>query len=292
METQEKIAFLVKTLDSEVGWFGTVVASESDKGHMVYTLQPDLLIYPQIVTGATVKPDDEGEAYDKWWIDQLRTGKIMTWHGHSHCNMGCYPSSTDDNLRKNLNSDGGIHIYTIHNKAGGIDLEVFDGTTEILSVVQDGDNPIEHEDIIMQLGRVKHRSYVAPVATRAVTPYRTNIVPYGGEEWQGGYNRFDKYIDNLAQAQTSIIDINMHEVGPEDALCIAAVEETMDNIDLQDIPDWAKLELQEELENYAEQLIDNLRESFAEQSICPVCGNQVAEGVCETCGARYQAPTN
>jgi len=183
---RSKIQFLVDFSDKEIGWFGTATEVTNDYGHTVYTLDTDLFIYPQLVTGATVATDDEDDKYDNWYIQKVKqavdSGKQLIWHGHSHVNMGVTPSGTDHGFRKDLNQDGGLHIYTIHNKSGAVGLEAFNGEFRIGAMVVDDINEDGiYYDLITQLGNVKEHK-PKPVATRSTyTPGK-----YGGHGYQYG----------------------------------------------------------------------------------------------------------
>lgn len=176
-------------MSTEVGWFGTVVESITDSGNIMYTLEPELLIYPQLVTGATVGTDDTNDAYDNWYISQLRQGKRLMWHGHSHCNMTTSPSGTDRGLRNQLNADGGAHIYTIHNKYGSTDLEVFDGAEESVAWIHNGNGEC-HEDILCQLHNVKKAQ---PVVTSYAPGKYGGLGTAYGTYGAGGYNYAHNY---------------------------------------------------------------------------------------------------
>lgn len=301
-ETQEKIDFLVQTLTTEVGWFGTATVEQTPQGTFVYTLQPELLIYPQRVTGASVNPDDTNDAYDDWWINQLRNGKPLIWHGHSHCNMGCSPSGTDKGLRSKLNLDGGIHIYTIHNKSGSIDLQVFNGADEIHALIQKGDTPIEHEDILIQLGRVKRSTYVAPAPSKYYEKYQEDTW-YGKQNYYG-FNEYDKAVEEAANnkverravdtspaamAEEYVTDVTFRD--HEDLLLAEALTDSA--FANQDIPSWLLIDMQEQVSEFALELIEEYRIQPG-VDVCLQCGTVLNQGTCEFCDAvdTYDAAQN
>ena len=277
-ETQDKINFLVDTINTEVAWFGSAEVEVSPHGNTIYTLKPELLIYPQLVTASTVSPDDEGEAYDQWWIEQLSSGRVMTWHGHSHCNMGCFPSGTDQSLRTNLNADGGIHIYTIHNKSGAVHLEVYVDNILASSILIDNDDDFKHEDILIQLNKVKH----APAVTSLVTPRRYNT--YQDDSWWDRYETYSEKPEvHIAKAEAEIVPIETSaEISPDIALAELIAEETLMEAD---IPLWLIDDLEQEVADYAAILINNYRTELLTKE-CPVCGDILnEEGECEFCKA-------
>ena len=276
-ETLSKIQFLVDVVDTEVGWFGSVEVEETEQGNTIYKLQPELFVYPQLVTTSTVDPDDNNEAYDSWWIDQLCSGKRMMWHGHSHCNMRCWPSGTDQSLRTNLNADGGVHIYTIHNKKGEIHFEVYVGSTLVPSVIIQGSEVMQHEDILSQLHMVKNK----PISTYSTkTPRRYE--PYS---WEDDYNYPQSYYDResakiktkkkkeQSKFESALTLIESSNFKPENA------KTTTDSI----------LELVDEVEEIDVELsthIDSIIDEWASQGLCPLCGEElIAPGMCLDCGS-------
>lgn len=108
-----KMLTLIREFNSEVAWHGVV--SRVDETHFVVT---DILVYPQIVTGATVNTDQE--AYTKFMMDlDDETYNHLHFQGHSHVNMGTTPSSTDlDHQGKIVNQLSGedYYIFMIWNK--------------------------------------------------------------------------------------------------------------------------------------------------------------------------------
>ena len=210
-ETQAKIDFLVDIIDKEVGWFGIVEQEITDEGTEIYILQPELYIYPQIVTGSTVDTDDTDEAYDLWWIKHLSEGKRLMWHGHSHVNMTTFASGTDHQLRKQLNADGGTHIYTIHNKSGSVSLDVYEGETELNSCILHGEESISHEDIISQLSVVKYKPYSATTHlgdryTRQTNYGASRYTQQQESSYQYGFSGFQQLLQE-AERENEIEDI-------------------------------------------------------------------------------------
>lgn len=83
-----KMLALVGIVDKEVGWHGTVEFNNDE------FLVTDIFVYPQQVTNATVRADDEGLI--KWFseLDDEIFNSLRLW-GHSHCFMASKPSSLD-----------------------------------------------------------------------------------------------------------------------------------------------------------------------------------------------------
>ena len=86
-----KIQTLVSGYDHEVGWYGTVDKVSDD----TYKIT-DILVYPQYASAAYI--DDADTTEMPVWFASLTDEQInhRRFHGHSHVNMGCYPSGTDN----------------------------------------------------------------------------------------------------------------------------------------------------------------------------------------------------
>lgn len=140
MKAYIKMRDLVDRYDSEVGWFGFI-----DKiSDLEYNIT-DICVYPQLVTGATVK-----ETNDPWDDDMpIEQIKRRHFHGHSHVNMGVTPSGTDIKHRDDqvamVRSDS-FYLFMITNKKCAWSAALFDlanntvyGTDDILIDVDLGD---------------------------------------------------------------------------------------------------------------------------------------------------------
>ena len=110
-DAYKKMNALVENCDKEIAWFGTVERT-SEKQFLI----KNIIMFPQVVTGATVKED---EAVDGDWRDDLPDEMFnsMRFYGHSHIRFSCSPSLTDTNHYKfmiqNVND---FYIFGIFNK--------------------------------------------------------------------------------------------------------------------------------------------------------------------------------
>ena len=112
---------LVNSFVGEIGWHG-LINKISDKEYLVY----DIMVYPQVVSGArTLDPTKTNEWYEKW-EDSLED---MHFQAHSHNTMGTTPSTTDmdnqANIIRNLQGEG-FYLFQIWNKAGDINSFLYD----------------------------------------------------------------------------------------------------------------------------------------------------------------------
>lgn len=120
---------LVDEAKNEVGWHG--VARRDEENPSVFYID-DIFVFPQEVTGTAVNPDATEYAM---WLSALSDDVFNTlrFHGHSHVNMPCTPSSVDttfqDDILKNLND---FYIFAIYNKRDANWMTIFDVTNNVI----------------------------------------------------------------------------------------------------------------------------------------------------------------
>lgn len=116
---QLKMTALVTNCAKEIAWHGIVKYIDGE-----YVIQ-DILMYPQVITGATVNATED---YDMW-LDSLDddTFNHIRMQGHSHVYMGIEPSPVDldfyDTLVKHIKN---YYIFIIMNKSGQMFINFFD----------------------------------------------------------------------------------------------------------------------------------------------------------------------
>lgn len=120
MKAYIKMRELVDRSAAEVGWYGLVNKISSTE----YRIE-DVIVYPQTVTSATVKEDEDV------WDDEMSVEDIRRrrFHGHSHVNMRVCPSAKDTQHRNNTLdnlSDNDYYIFLITNKMCDINIELYD----------------------------------------------------------------------------------------------------------------------------------------------------------------------
>lgn len=140
MKAYIKMRDLVDRFESEVGWFGFIDKISDLEYHIT-----DICVYPQLVTGATVKETNEP------WDDDMPIEQIKRrhFHGHSHVNMMPTPSSTDTKHRDNqvaMCKSDSFYFFLITNKKCAWTAALFDlannvvyNTDDILIDVDLGD---------------------------------------------------------------------------------------------------------------------------------------------------------
>ena len=131
-----KMQALINKFDKEVGWNGLVKRVEGEENAFeIY----DILVYPQTVTGATVKTDPVEEVQ---WEDSLSDEQFeaLKFHGHSHVNMGVSPSSTDESMYKDILGEingNMFYIFMILNKKGDYMARIYDLKENVLYETDD-----------------------------------------------------------------------------------------------------------------------------------------------------------
>jgi hypothetical protein len=117
-----KMKNLVATCTEEVGWHGTV------ERNGMYFLVTDIILYPQVVTGATTNAKEP--EYANWLMEQPdEIFNKIRFQGHSHVNFGVTPSGVDTNFyEKILNQlqDNDYFIFMILNKRDQYSLWIYD----------------------------------------------------------------------------------------------------------------------------------------------------------------------
>lgn len=140
-----KMTTLVKKCDKEVAWHGLVTRGECPGEFIV----SDVILFPQVVTGATVTSDEA--KYTNWILlkDDATFAK-MRMHGHSHVNMLTNPSGVDTTYQKQLLDNGvdDFYIFLITNKRKEIWVNIYDVANNIIYETKDvtvvGDPELEY----------------------------------------------------------------------------------------------------------------------------------------------------
>ena len=113
---------LVAQCDKEIAWNATVLHPSS----MEFIID-DIIIFPQIVTGASVDVDPTEYAQ---WVAGIPEDTLnnLRCHCHSHVNMGTFSSNVDDDYQKQL-VQGNVrdyYVFLIFNKKGSIFARIYD----------------------------------------------------------------------------------------------------------------------------------------------------------------------
>lgn len=124
-----KMWALVEACSKEIAWDGIVYRDEENP-HVFYVT--DIIVYPQMVSGATVDTDDIPYLE---WLNGLddETFNHRRFNGHSHVNMGVTPSATDMTYREqsilNIND---FFIFGVFNKRQEFNFQIYDVENNII----------------------------------------------------------------------------------------------------------------------------------------------------------------
>ncbi len=166
-----KMQALIQEFSTEIAWHGIVYRLDNDE-----YLVDDIVVFPQLVSGATV--DRDIEAWAKWNMtldDETFTN--MKMHGHSHVNMGVTPSSTDTNfynteILPELGEDS-FYVFVIWNKRNDHTVKIYDYAKNIFFDDKDVDVYIMNDGLgvrdIVADAKAKLKDKPAVVAKSAVT---------------------------------------------------------------------------------------------------------------------------
>lgn len=156
-----KLITLVMMCNKEVGWHGTT--RKIDKG--LYYID-DIFLYPQTVSAASIRCEKNGLDYGRWEqmliLEQPERAEARRFHGHSHVDMPCVPSSVDIDLQKDIlkmTPDDGFYIFLIINKSLDMFWLICDGEDK---VIYSKDNVGLYNDSMYSIMR-EHSDYVKEV---------------------------------------------------------------------------------------------------------------------------------
>jgi len=139
-----KIVSVVGGFNTEVAWYGLTSRIAPDKPHF---LLRDIVVYPQTVTGSTVVMENE----DEFWKSMSEEDALnMRFHGHSHVNMACTPSTTDMDHRQaelRLLPRDSYQIFMIWNKRLEFTTAIYDCANNVQYENADVEVVIGTEDL-------------------------------------------------------------------------------------------------------------------------------------------------
>lgn len=128
VEAYLKMRKLVDDTSTEIGWYGTVDKLPGINSYII----KDIIVYPQIVTGATCEQDeDKMFEFEMSLTDEQVNHK--RFHGHSHVNMSTGPSGVDESFYRDiLSQTTDYFIITITNKRKEYTTRFYDIENNIL----------------------------------------------------------------------------------------------------------------------------------------------------------------
>lgn len=140
-----KTIALIMSFSDEVAWHGLVSRTAPNE-----FLIEDIIVYPQIVSGATVNTDQE--KYTTWLYDcSDDVFNKIRMQGHSHVNMSVSPSSVDSSHREKildqLEKDM-FYIFMIWNKSLKTHVLIYDMANNILYEDKDIEVKVAGDDAV------------------------------------------------------------------------------------------------------------------------------------------------
>lgn len=182
-----KMSTLVHRCSSEIGWHGLAYRTEDENedGYIV----TDILVYPQIVTGATVDTNDK---YREWMKEQgIDVFRNVAFQGHSHVDFGTSPSGDDNKLYQTFLSQltkDRFYIFMILNKKADKWIEIYDMRKNIHFESKDVDVKILDGDMGLE---TFYQDAVSKLERPAPAPPK--YTGYTGASWYGGGAYYPPY---------------------------------------------------------------------------------------------------
>ena len=203
-----KMQTLIKEFDKEVAWHGVAYRGTNKVAHEY--LISDILVYPQVVTGATVNTDQE--KYEMWLMqhdDDVFNNIRM--QGHSHVNMSVTPSSVDETHQSKILEqleDDMFYIFLVWNKRGDKNIKIYDLEKNILFETADIDVMIldDGSGINEFLAEAKKMVEDKPVTPAYNNGYNYSRSSYGG--YNSDYNKSSTKETKSAQSKNNVVPID------------------------------------------------------------------------------------
>lgn len=173
MKAYTKMLALVDTCEKEIAWHG-LVTKRKKNNKTTYTVE-DILMFPQIVTAATVKGKEPD--YAMWCAglpdDQLNK---MRMHGHSHVRMGVNPSGIDTSYQDDMvETIEDFYIFLIINKRREIWTRIVDVTDNIVYDEKDVDVVVDELASNSEWVKKAIEEYLTESAPVTVSPVTTAV---------------------------------------------------------------------------------------------------------------------
>lgn len=200
-EAYVKLRKLVDDTTTEIGWYGTVTKMPGLESVFVID---DIIVYPQVVTGATCVQDDDRvfEFELSLSTDQVNRKRF---HGHSHVNMGVTPSGVDEQFYQDiLTQVDDYFIIMITNKSGNYYTRFYDMHNNILytsipvQVMLDDGIALEHWYDDATQDNLKEHTYTPPVKANADKKnFQGSIFDSPYDDYD--YDPYESYADRYAR---------------------------------------------------------------------------------------------
>lgn len=192
-----KQTMLIKENGKEVGWHGYARRGENDDYYI-----DDVIVYPQVVTGATVNTDQA--EYTNWLYDRSdEEFNSIRYHAHSHVNMGVTPSSVDEVMYESFLAglrENDFYIFAIFNKSGSKTIKIYDNQKNILFETNDVEIKVVNDGLGIEdfLEQAEALVKDTPVVSNLTDTLKNNLYtspsnPYYYESLYPYYNGYSGY---------------------------------------------------------------------------------------------------
>lgn len=209
-----KMKALVDEFDKEVAWHGIAKRYGENEGEYVIE---DIVVYPQIVTSATVETDQE--KYQMWLYEDMEESfNDIRMQGHSHVNMTTSPSAVDTTYYGRIveqMTDDMFYIFMILNKKGSRYIQIWDKkintifeTADVtVTLLIDPDDPINN---LIKDAKEKVKEPPKPVTTYPATKY-AGASSYASNYYGNGYSGYGNLYNNKPIVDASVPGLSASE---------------------------------------------------------------------------------
>lgn len=197
-----KMMLYIRDTDTEIAWHGTVERNQEQNWYHI----KDVFLYPQIIRSTTV--DTDQTKYNEW-LENIEDDDIFNnirFQGHSHVNMGTFPSGTDLNMYDKFLQvlpKNDYYIFMIMNKRGEFNIFIYDLAKNIIYETADINIKVltpKTQDLLKDIEQDKTNccekpTYIPYNATSFQSSYLHDIDRYYGERDLPNYTSRDKIED-------------------------------------------------------------------------------------------------
>lgn len=182
MKAYTKMLALVDNCEKEIAWHGIV--RKKKKGAKATYVVEDILMFPQIVTAATVKGKEPEYAM---WCAQLPAEQLnkLRMHGHSHVRMGVSPSGVDTNYQDDMvETIEDFYIFLIANKQRAFWTRIVDVADNIVYDERDVDIVVDEIASNSKWVEDAIKEYLTEATTTVARPVAQTTTPvhYGSAQ--------------------------------------------------------------------------------------------------------------